>query len=69
MTAREPGAREVFTHGFVVRPRSTAFRATRPAATITDGLLVFVQLVMAAITTDPVRMRWVSPSISTGVAR
>ena len=34
-------------------PRSTAFRASRPAPTITDGFDVFVQLVIAAITTSP----------------
>ena len=32
---------------------STAFFASRPAATITDGFDVFVQLVIAAITTEP----------------
>ena len=37
----------------MVSPFATAFRATSPAATITLGLLVLVQLVMAAITTDP----------------
>ncbi len=35
-------------------PRSTAFFASSPAATMTDGLEVFVQLVIAAITTDAV---------------
>ena len=34
-------------------PRSTAFFATSPAASITLGFDVFVQLVMAAITTSP----------------
>src|SRR3954447_6593723 len=53
MTALEPGASDVFTHGLVLRPFSTAFLATSPAATITDGFDVFVQLVMAAITTEP----------------
>ena len=37
----------------VCRPRSTAFFASSPAATITDGFDVFVQLVIAAITTEP----------------
>ena len=68
MTAREPGASEVFTHGFVSRPRATAFRASRPAATMTDGLLVFVQLVMAAMTTEPVRILWRWPSRRTSAA-
>ena len=53
MTTFDPGASEVFTQGLVVRPRSTAFLASRPAATITDGFEVLVQLVMAAITTEP----------------
>src|SRR5262249_11211163 len=49
----EPGARLVLTHGLAVRPRAAAFFAKTPAATITDGFDVFVQLVIAAITTDP----------------
>ena len=48
-----PGARLVFTQGFVVSPRSTAFRATRPAATISAGFDVFVHDVIAEMTTDP----------------
>src|SRR5262249_51172495 len=35
------------------RPRSAAFVATSPAASMTDGLDVFVQLVIAAMTTAP----------------
>src|ERR687888_299792 len=53
MTTLEPGASEVFTHGLAASPRSTALRASRPAASITDGLDVLVQLVIAAITTWP----------------
>ena len=53
MTTLEPGARLDFTHGLRERPRSTAFLARSPAATITDGFDVFVQLVIAAITTEP----------------
>ena len=53
VTTFEPGARLVFTHGFVRSPRSTAFFASRPAPIITLGFEVFVQLVMAAMTTDP----------------
>jgi hypothetical protein len=49
----EPGASEVFTHGFDRSPFSAAFLATSPAASITEGLEVLVQLVMAAMTTDP----------------
>src|SRR5664279_4441637 len=53
MTTFEPGANVVFTHGLEVRPRSTAFLASSAAAIITDGLEVFVQLVIAAMTTAP----------------
>src|SRR5215217_9557997 len=53
MTTLEPGASDVLTQGFRSRPRSTAFLARRPAASMTEGLEVFVQLVIAAITTDP----------------
>jgi hypothetical protein len=53
VTTFEPGARLDFTHGFRWRPRSTAFLASSPAATITLGFEVFVQLVIAAMTTDP----------------
>jgi hypothetical protein len=49
----EPGASDDFTHGLRSIPRSTAFLASRPAASITAGFEVFVQLVMAAITTAP----------------
>jgi hypothetical protein len=34
-------------------PRSTALRASKPAAIITSGSLVLVQLVIEAITTAP----------------
>ena len=53
MTTFEPGARLAFTQGLVFKPFSTAFLASRPAATITDGFDVLVQLVIAAITTEP----------------
>ena len=53
VTTIEPGASEVLTHGFLSNPRSLAFFATRPAAIITLGLDVFVQDVIAAITTSP----------------
>src|SRR5205823_5350591 len=55
VTTLEPGARLVLTNGLLRRPRSTAFLANSPAAIMTDGLDVFVQLVMAAITTEPWR--------------
>ena len=53
MTTFEPGASDDFTHGLRVRPRSTAFFASRPAAIITDGFDVFVHDVIAAMTTEP----------------
>lgn len=43
----------VLTHGLRVRPFSTAFLATRAAATMTYGLEVLVQDVMAATVTAP----------------
>ncbi len=55
VTTRDPGARLVLTQGFVCSPASTAFFAKRPAATMTEGFDVFVQLVIAAMTTDPSR--------------
>src|SRR5581483_6023533 len=61
-TTREPGASDVFTHGLVARPRSTAFLATSPAATITWGFDVLVQLVMAAMATWPWSSSNVRPS-------
>ncbi len=68
MTTREPGAMLVFTYGLTDRPRSTAFLATRPAATITDGLEVFVQLVMAAMTTEPLPISARPSPVSTSTA-
>src|SRR5271155_4529865 len=68
MTTREPGARVVLTHGFGARPRSAARFATRPAATITWGLEVLVQLVMAATTTAPSPNVLVSPSARVAAA-
>src|SRR6202034_903497 len=52
-TTCEPGASDVFTHGFDLRPLATALRASRPAAIITLGFEVLVQDVIAAITTSP----------------
>ncbi len=49
----EPGASDDFTHGLRVRPRALALRASRPAAITLRGLLVLVQLVMAAMITAP----------------
>src|SRR3712207_6610674 len=53
MTTFDPGASVVFTHGLVVRPRSTAFLASRAAPIMTCGLDVLVQDVIAAMTTWP----------------
>ena len=53
MTTRDPGARLVLTWGATESPLSTAFLASRPAPIITDGFDVFVQLVMAAMATEP----------------
>ncbi len=55
----------VFTHGRLRSPRSTAFLASSPAPTITDGFDVLVQLVMAAMTTAPWSSSTSSPSIDT----
>src|SRR5690606_30126415 len=52
-TTCEPGASEVFTHGFDLRPSAAALRAKRPAPIMTLGFEVFVQEVMAAMTTSP----------------
>ena len=48
-----PGARELLTYAGTCSPRSTAFFASSPAASMTLGLDVLVQLVMAAMTTEP----------------
>src|SRR3954464_15191044 len=68
MTTFEPGARDVLTHGLDFRPRSIAFFASRPAAIITDGFDVLVQLVMAARTTEPCRSSVAVPSMVNGTA-
>ncbi len=65
MTTFDPGASDVFTHGLRLRPRSFALRATRPAPIITSGLDVFVQDVIAAITTSPSPRSKVCPSLIT----
>ncbi len=49
----EPGAKEVFTQGLRSRPILLALRAIKAAAITLRGLLVLVQLVMAAIITAP----------------
>ncbi len=53
MTTLEPGASVVLTQGLRARPRSTAFLASSAAPTMTLGLDVLVQDVIAAMTTEP----------------
>ncbi len=50
-----------FDPGLICRPRSTAFFASRPAPSISDGFEVLVQLVMAAMTTAPLHRSKESP--------
>ena len=69
MTTFEPGASDVFTHG--LRRQAAlrrALRASSPAPIITDGFEVFVQLVIAAITTCPWSSSNVWPSTVTPMA-
>src|SRR4051794_24706047 len=65
MTTLEPGANDVFTHGLLCSPRSTALRASSPARTITNGLDVLVHDVIAATTTAPWSSSKSSPSTDT----
>ena len=68
MTTLEPGASDVLTHGLAFSPFCTALRARIPAPSITDGLEVLVQLVIAAMTTWPWSSSVSVPSASvTGV--
>ena len=67
MTTWLPGASDVLTHGLTDSPRASALRATSPAASMTDGFEVLVQLVIAAITMSPSLKRWGRPS--TGIDR
>lgn len=53
MTTREPRASEVLMCFLTLSPASTAFFASRPAASSTLGLEVLVQDVMAAMSTSP----------------
>ena len=54
----------VLTQGLGRRPSAAAFWAMSPAATMTWGLEVLVQLVMAATTTAPSATSWLEPSDS-----
>src|SRR5205085_5756649 len=58
-------ASEVLTQGFRLSPFFTAFRASSPAPIITEGLEVLVQLVIAAMTTEPSASSNRLPSYST----
>src|SRR6266536_2503410 len=62
MTTLEPGASVVLTQGLRARPRSTAFLASSAAPTMTLGLDVLVQDVIAAMTTLPWSTAVVVPS-------
>src|SRR4051812_48993625 len=62
MTTFDPGASDVLTHGLRCNPRSTAFFASRPAPTMTNGFDVLVQEVIAATTTAPWSTSDSSPS-------
>ena len=61
MTTSEPGASEVFTHGWLDRPFASAFCASSAAPISTAGLEVLVHEVMAAMTTAPSLSRKVLP--------
>ena len=63
VTTLLPGAKLGLTHGLIVSPNSLALRASKPAATMTLGLLVLVQLVIAAITISPCFKSQSRPSI------
>src|SRR5438105_14301143 len=56
----------VFPQGLMCTPRSTAFFASKPAPIINEGFEVFVQLVMAAMTTAPLERSNASPLLRTG---
>ncbi len=64
VTTFDPGARDVLTCGGTSRPSSQAFFASNPAPIKTNGFDVFVQLVIAAITTEPFFILALSPSIT-----
>ena len=54
MTTPDPGERLVLMYGATESPLRQAFLARSPAPSMTEGLEVLVQLVMAEITTEPV---------------
>ena len=58
----------VFTQGLDFKPFSAAFLASRPAASMTEGLDVFVHDVMAAIVTAPLAISKVSVPRVTGTS-
>jgi len=52
-TACEPGDSDVLIYGSILIPLSKAFLQSSAAPSITPGLEVLVQEVIAAITTEP----------------
>lgn len=52
-TTWEPGDNDVLIYGAILIPRYCAFLQSKPAASITPGLEVFVQEVIAAMITEP----------------
>ena len=62
MTTPDPGDSEVLMYGATFKPILTAFCARSPAPSITLGFEVFVQDVIADITTDPCFKVYVLPS-------
>src|SRR5580692_8172951 len=61
-TTCEPGASEVLTQGFTVKPLAAALRASSPAPIMTLGFDVLVHEVIAAITTSPWPRSWLRPA-------
>src|SRR3984893_9259495 len=64
-TTCDPGASEVFTHGFTFKPLAIALRANSPAPIITLGFDVLVHDVIAAITASPWPRSKLLPSTGT----
>jgi len=64
VTTLEPGESVVLTQGLALRPARAALRASSAAPSITEGLEVFVQLVMAAIRTAPSFTSYPAPPVT-----
>src|SRR6266516_1543934 len=67
VTTFDPGAKLDLTQGLRRMPSSTAFFARRPAPIITWGFDVFVQEVIAAMTTEPCSSSNSSPPTATAI--